>query len=311
MRVSYSDGYTVPLPGRHAFPMGKFTALFEILRSEGLLRPGDVVEPGQASWEKLALVHTPRYLDALRTGTLGRAAERRLGLPWSPALVRRSRLAVRGTLNAAWMALEDGIAANLAGGTHHAFPDHGEGFCVLNDVAVAVRVLRRSGWLGQALLIDLDVHQGNANAVIFAGDPETFTFSIHGSTNYPFPKEISSLDVALADGTSDAQYLARLEETLPAAFDAARPDLVFYLAGVDVLEDDRFGRLALTRDGLAARDRFVLECARDRGVPLTLVLSGGYAKTSRGTADLHATAHRVAGEIACGETPATARSRIG
>lgn len=308
MRVSYAEDYFVPLPAGHAFPMGKFPALFRILTEEGRVTPADVVEPGEAAWEELELVHTKDYLRRLETGAFGREELRRLGLPWSPALVRRSRLAVRGTVNAAWMALEDGIAANLAGGTHHAFPDRGEGFCVLNDVGVAVRVLRRAGWIRRALVIDLDVHQGNGTAAVFAADPDTFTFSVHGARNYPFHKVPSDLDVALPDATGDAVYLAALREHLPAALDAARPDLVFYLGGVDVLEGDRFGRLALTRAGLEARDRFVVGTVRGRDLPLTLLLSGGYAKTDELTADLHASAHRAA-SAAAGVARRGSRSR--
>jgi len=294
VRVSYSDGYVVPLPEGHAFPMGKFAELLGILLREGLLTASEIVEPTEASWEDLALVHSTEYLRKLRTGTLDRAEIRRLGLPWSPGLVRRSRLAVRGTVNAAWMALEDGIAANLAGGTHHAFPDHGEGFCVLHDVGVAVRTLRRAGWIRRALVIDVDVHQGNGTATVFAEDRDTYTFSIHGQGNYPFRKAVSDLDIALPDGTGDRAYLEALEAGLVRALEEADPDVVFYLGGVDVVAGDRFGRLSLTRAGLEARDRMAIGMVRRKNLPLVLLLSGGYAASSRETADLHAIAHRVA-----------------
>ena len=294
MRVSYSEGYQVPLPEGHAFPMGKFPALRAILRDEGLVSESDVVEPTEAAWDDLALVHTAGYLRKLRTGGFERAEIRRLGLPWSAALVRRSRLAVRGTVNAAWMAIEDGIAANLAGGTHHAFPDHGEGFCVLNDVGVAVRTLRRTGWIRRALVVDVDVHQGNGTAAVFAADDRTYTFSFPGERNFPFLKPASDLDIALPDGTTDGPYLRALRTGLARAIEEAEPDLVFYLGGVDVVAGDRFGRLALTRDGLEARDRMAIGMVLERGIPLTLLLSGGYARTPRETADLHAVAHRVA-----------------
>lgn len=293
MRVSYTEGYHVPLPEGHAFPMGKFPALRRILEADGIITAEDIVEPRQASWADLALVHTQTYLDKLRTGTLERAEERRLGLPWSQALVRRSRLAVRGTLNAAWMALEDGVSANLAGGTHHAFPGHGEGFCVLNDIGVAVRVLRRGGWIERALVVDLDVHQGNGTAAVFADDADTFTFSMHGERNYPFRKAESDLDVGLPDGMEDEAYVETLERYLPEVFERARPDLVFYLGGVDVLAGDRFGRLSLTRTGIEQRDRIVTDMVLANDVPLTLLLSGGYAPTPEITADLHAIAHRT------------------
>lgn len=297
MRVSYDAGYYVPLPPRHPFPMGKFPALHSLLLREGLIRPEDVVTPRQADWADLLLVHTPDYLTKLASGTLDKKAERRMGLPWSPELVIRSRLAVQGTINAAFMALEDGIAANLAGGTHHAFPDHGEGFCVLNDVAIALRVLERSGWIRRALVIDLDVHQGNGTASIFADDDMAFTFSVHGERNYPFPKPASSLDIGLPDGTGDDVYLDLLARTLPEVIDKSRPDLVIYLAGIDVLAGDRFGRLSLTREGLHARDGYVLETLYQAGLPVTLVLSGGYAPSPEQTADLHAIAHREARRV--------------
>jgi acetoin utilization deacetylase AcuC-like enzyme len=297
VRVSFSPGYAVPLPEGHPFPIGKFEALHRQLLAEGLVRAADVVEPQPADWRDIGLVHDAAYLGALHDGSLDRAAERRLGLPWSPALVRRSRLATQGTINAAMFALEDGIAANLAGGTHHAFAGHGEGFCVLNDVAVAVRVLQRSRFARRFLVVDLDVHQGNGTAAIFGGDPDVYTLSLHGEKNFPFRKSASSLDVGLPDLTGDSDYLAALERHLAPSIEAARPDLVFFLAGVDVVRGDRFGRLALTPDGVFERDRLVLETLRARGLPTALVLSGGYAKTPADTAALHALTHRAARQV--------------
>ena len=309
MRVSYHPDYVVPLPPRHAFPMAKFSALRDTLIAEGTVRESEIVVPREADWADLRLVHTADYLDRLAAGALTRAEERRMGLPWSPALVRRSRLAVQGTLNACLMALEDGVAGNLAGGTHHAMPGWGEGFCVLNDVAVALRVLQQAAWIRRALVVDLDVHQGNGTATVFGGARAwpgggVFTLSLHGAKNFPFRKPPSTRDVPLPDGTGDAAYLDALAKHLPTALDAARPDLVVYLGGVDVLADDRFGRLSLTRDGLAARDRYVCETVRARDVPLCLLLSGGYAAARRPgeapetlparTADLHATMYRQA-----------------
>ena len=294
MRASYCDGYYVPLPEGHPFPMAKFPALHRLLRREGLLGPTDVVAPRQADWTDLRRIHTSEYLTHLAEGTLPPRAERRMGLPWSERLVYRSRLAVQGTINAAFMALTDGLAANLAGGTHHAFPTRGEGFCVLNDVAVAVRVLQAACWVQRVLIIDLDVHQGNANAAVFADDDSVFTFSMHGAKNYPFEKPPSSLDVPLDDETEDQRYLDTLRTYLPRTLDAARPDLVFYLGGIDVATDDRFGRLSLTREGLHTRDRYVLRQLRARDLPVALLLSGGYAETPEKTADLHAITHREA-----------------
>ena len=312
MRVSYHDGYVVPLPERHPFPMAKFALLRDLLVAEGVVAAGDLVEPRPTDWADLLLVHTRRYLDALAGGALTAAEERRMGLPWSPALVRRSRLAVQGTLNACWMALHDGLAGNLAGGTHHAMPDRPEGFCVLNDVAVALRSLQRAGWLRRALVVDLDVHQGNGNAAFFGGERAwpaggVYTFSMHGAKNFPFVKPPSTRDVGLPDGTGDDAYLDALAQHLPAVLAEAEPDLVVYLGGVDVVAGDRFGRLALSRAGLETRDRFVCETVRASGAPLCLLLSGGYAARREpgqapetlyaATADLHATMYRQAAAV--------------
>lgn len=294
MRVSYSSGYSAPLPDRHPFPMSKFAALHQILLREELIDPPQVIEPHEAEWDDLLRVHTYEYLNSLKNGTLDPAEERRLGLTWSKGLVRRSRLAAQGSINAAMMAIEDGIAANLAGGTHHAFPDHGEGFCVLNDVAIAIRRLASKGIIKRALVIDLDVHQGNGTAGVFTNDPTAYTFSIHGARNYPFYKTPSSHDVELSDHTHDEMYLSTLATHLPAVLRESQPELVFYLAGVDPMAGDRFGRLALTRNGLHKRDRYVLQTLYRHRLPVVLTLSGGYAKTPELTADLHAITHREA-----------------
>lgn len=297
MRVCFDAGYAVPLPEGHRFPMGKFAALHDILLNEGLIRVQDVVAPCEVAWEDLALVHTGRYLDSLRLGTMDRKAERRMGLPRTDAIVRRSRLATQGTFVAGQMALQDGVAANLAGGMHHGFPDHGEGFCVLNDVAVAIRMLQRDGDVARVLVVDLDVHQGNGVAAVFEEEESVYTFSMHGEKNYPFKKETSSRDVALPDGMDNWAYLDVLQSHLMDVVDEAKPDLVYYLAGVDPVVGDRFGRLVLTQDGLAARERYVLETMRLKGLPVALVLSGGYAECDRKTADLHAEVHRVAKDV--------------
>lgn len=301
MRAAWSPGYEVPLPEGHPFPMPKFGHLRRILLREGILREDDVVEPEEVALDDLRLIHTDAYVRAIATGGLTAAEERRLGLPWSPQLLRRSRLAVTGTWMAASMALDDGLAANLAGGTHHACPDHGEGFCVFNDVGIAIRRLQAAGRSRRVLIVDLDVHQGNGNAAVFGpsglDDPDVYTFSMHGQKNFPMKKPPSDRDVGLPDGMTDEPYLAELARHLPEVIDAARPDLVFYLAGVDPVEGDRYGRLAMTPDGIAARDRMVLEAAKERGLPLCLLLSGGYAKTPERTADLHAIMHRTAREV--------------
>jgi acetoin utilization deacetylase AcuC-like enzyme len=297
LRVCFDEGYVATLPKGHRFPMGKFAALHRILLDEGLIREQDVMAPCEVLWEDLGLVHTGRYLDSLRLGTMDRLAERRMGLPRTDGIVRRSRLATQGTFEAGRMALQDGVAANLAGGMHHGFPDHGEGFCVLNDVAVAIRMLQRDGDVRRVLVVDLDVHQGNGVAAVFEEDDSVYTFSMHGEKNYPFKKETSSRDVALPDGMDNWAYMDVLQAHLVDVIDDAKPDLVYYLAGVDPVVGDRFGRLELTQDGLAARDRYVLETMRSKGLAVGLVLSGGYAESDEMTADLHAEVHRVAKDV--------------
>jgi len=297
MRVSYGTDYFVPLPEGHPFPMGKFLALCYILLREGLIHEEEIVTPVPATWEDLRLVHTDEYLTHLKNGTLGRKAERKMGLPWSAELVHRSRVAVQGTINASLMAFEDGLAASLAGGTHHAFPGHGEGFCVLNDVAVACHLMLNEELVERILIIDLDVHQGNGTAKVFEDDERVYTFSVHGERNYPFRKETSSRDVGVTDKLNNDKYLEILSEHLPTVFEEAQPDLVYYLGGVDVHDSDRFGRLKLTRSGLHQRDRLVLEAIKHYHLPAVLLLSGGYAPTPEATADLHAITHREARRV--------------
>ena len=309
MRVSYHPDYYVELPPTHPFPMSKYPRVFERLRADGVVTEREVMQPEEAPLERLARVHTAEYLEKLASGTLADQEVRRLGVPWSPRLWRRSRLAAAGTLLAARAALEDGLAGNLAGGTHHAFADRGEGFCVLNDVAVAVRALQDSGEARRALVVDLDVHQGNGTAAIFAGDADVFTLSLHGERNYPTQKMRSTLDVGLADGTGDEAYLAALEQALATALSYFEPDVVFYLAGVDPAAGDRYGRLALTDDGLRRRDRLVVGALRGRALPVVLLLAGGYASSAERTAELHAnTFHEAAAaEAAAKAAPAPVR----
>jgi acetoin utilization deacetylase AcuC-like enzyme len=264
------------------------------LLAEGVLAPGDILEPDPLDRETLELVHTPEYLSKLESSGLSAAEQRRLGLPWSEALWLRSRLASGGTLLAARSALATGMTGNLAGGTHHAFADHGEGFCVLNDVAIAVEKLRFEGVVERAAIIDLDVHQGNGTAAIFEGNDSVFTFSMHGERNYPAAKMRSDLDVGLRDGVEDAEYLDALRRHLPFVLDAADADIAFYLAGVDVAAGDRYGKLALTEEGIRTRDRLVIEAVRGRGVPMVAVLGGGYAATRTRTAELHTHVFREA-----------------
>ncbi|MDE2305704.1 MAG: histone deacetylase [Gammaproteobacteria bacterium] len=297
MKCSYHGFYPPPLPAGHPFPVSKYPLLREQLLAEGIVRESDLVEPAPVEREALALVHTADYLERLESGELSAAEIRRLGLPWSEALWRRSRLATGGTLLAARTALVEGMAANLAGGTHHAFADHGEGFCVINDVAVATRLLCEEGAIRRAVIVDLDVHQGNGTARIFADDRGVYTFSMHGERNYPTEKMRSSLDLGLEDGTGDEAYLDALARHLPQVLDAARADLAFYLAGVDVAAGDRYGKLALSEAGIRARDRMVIEAVRSRGLALAIVLAGGYAPTRERTAQLHTQVFRAAADF--------------
>ena len=271
----------------------------EAVVARGILARAEVLTPERCPRGDLARVHTARYLDAMEQGTLADQEQRRLGFPWSQGLLERSKRTVQATVEAARDALRDGAGATLAGGTHHAFADHGEGFCCFNDVAVATRVLRTSHPALRTVVIDLDVHQGNGTAAIFAGDPDTYTFSMHGAKNFPFKKERSSRDVELDDGTGDAEYLALLDRHLDEVLDEARADLAFYLAGSDPYAGDRFGRLQLSKDGLARRDRAVFAACRRRGLPVVLAMSGGYAPDLADIAEIHANSvHEL--RVACG-----------
>jgi len=267
--------------------MLKYRLLRERLVAEGVLCVQELEESDLIDRPSLLLAHTPEYLDAVFSGTLSEPEQRRLGFSWSEALVARSRASVFGTVAAARAALRDGVAGNLAGGTHHAHADRGTGFCVFNDIAVAARTLQREGLIDRALVVDLDVHQGDGTAAIFAGDESVFTFSMHGAKNFPFRKQRSSLDVELADGCGDSEYITTLEEHLPPVLDRSRPDVLFFQAGVDPLEHDLLGRLKLTRAGLRSRDRIVASASRDRGIPLVLTLGGGYARPIALSVDAH------------------------
>ncbi|MFZ9479358.1 MAG: histone deacetylase [Steroidobacteraceae bacterium] len=287
MKVSHHPDYFLPLPDGHPFPMVKYTLVYDRLRAAGLLPAESMMIPEEIARADLERVHTKAYLDRLFGPGLSAAEVRALGVPWSPRLLRRSRLATQGTLLAARAALSEGRAGNLAGGTHHAFADHGEGFCVLNDVAVSIRSLQHAKKIARALVVDLDVHQGNGTAAIFEGDASVFTFSMHGERNYPARKMRSSLDVGLPDGTDDASYLQVLQEHLPKLLQDFVPDIVFYLAGVDVAEGDRYGRFRLSEQGIRERERTVLEWSRRQGLPLVVTLAGGYSPNALRTAILH------------------------
>ena len=274
--------------------MAKYSGLRARIVKERIIDPANLHEAPSASWEELRLVHTAAYVDAIATGTVGRDVQRRIGFPWSAAMVERSRRSVGATIAAARAAIEDGVSANLAGGTHHAFADRGEGYCVFNDVAVAARVLQRDRLARRIAIVDLDVHQGNGTAAIFQGDAEVFTFSMHGEKNFPFKKETSDLDVALPDGTRNEGYLTALGEHLPRVLNTHRPDFVFYLAGADPYEGDRLGRLKLTIDGLRERDAMVFETCHRAGLPVAVTMSGGYATDVEAIVGIHANTIRIA-----------------
>jgi len=286
MQIIYSPRYQIDI-GPHVFPTLKYRMVRDHLLESGLAKPSDFIEPDAASWDQLALVHTGEYLDKMRDGTLTEKDIAELELPWSRDMVDGFRVMVGGTIRAAERANSArAVVLHLGGGLHHAFPNHGEGFCPFNDVAVAVRVLQARG-LERAAVIDLDVHHGNGTAFIFESDRRVFTFSMHQQHNYPMWKPRGSLDIGLADGTHDAAFLHELDGALPVVM-AYEPQCVFYLAGADPYEDDQLGGLRLTKDGLRERDRRVIETVRRAGVPLVVTLAGGYARHVEDTVDIHA-----------------------
>ena len=303
MKAFYSDTFVLPLPEHHRFPMAKYRLLRERLVEEGVLDARDLHVPEAATWDQIRRVHDAGYVDAVASGTLTADAQRRIGFPWSPMMVERSRRSVGATIAAAREVMRDGargvqaggrVCANLAGGTHHAFRDRGEGYCVFNDVAVAATLLLDDGAAARVAVVDCDVHQGNGTAAIFRDQPAVFTFSLHGANNFPFRKETSDLDVVFDDGAGDDEYLEALERHLAPVLDAHDPDVVFYLAGADPYEGDRLGRLKLTIAGLQRRDRMVFDACRRRGVPVVVVMSGGYAPDVDAIVTIHTNTIREA-----------------
>ena len=267
--------------------MAKYALLREGVLAHGYVRREHLHDPVRVDVEDLLRVHTSPYVQQVTDGTLPAAEQRRIGLPWSESFVERAWRVVRGTIEASEAALTHGVAMNLAGGTHHAFPDRGEGFCTFNDVAVAIRRLQALGMIRRAVVIDLDVHQGNGTHACFATDDSVFTFSMHGANNFPFHKVPGTLDVELADGTGDVAYLELLDEHLPRVLRTARADLVVYLAGADPHEGDRLGRLKLSFDGLRRRDTMVLQACREIGLPVCITIAGGYGREVRDTVAVH------------------------
>ncbi len=310
-----SARYAIPLPAGHRFPMEKYALLRDGVVAAGIVPPERLHEPARATVADLRRVHTADYVERLTEGRLTDAEMRRLGLPWSPAFVERAYRVPGGTIEAADAALQFGVAMNLAGGTHHAFPGHGEGFCAFNDVAVAIRRLQAVGRIRRALVVDLDVHQGNGTHAVFADDPTVLTYSVHGARNYPYAlprrgepaaggvasgngayggRVDADVDLALPDGVGDDEYLALLRATLPEALVRARADLVVYLAGADPHEGDRLGRLRLTFGGLARRDAYVLATCREVGLPVLVTIAGGYGRRIADTVAVHVATARIA-----------------
>jgi acetoin utilization deacetylase AcuC-like enzyme len=287
MKIFYTDTFTIPLPDTHSFPKDKYRLLRERIIEAKIVRPEDLQIPRPATDEDILRAHDPIYLNRLQNGELTDKEVRRVGLPWSPEIVRRAKYSVGATIEACRAALEDGIAVNLGGGTHHAFNDHGQGYCYLNDSVIASRAMQARRRAGKILIIDGDVHQGNGTAAILQNDPTIFTFSIHGKNNFPFHKEKSDLDVELPDGTDDAAYIEALDEGITRSFNKFSADLVIYLAGADPYRHDRFGRLSLTKEGLARRDRLVLQHCHRAGLPVAVTLAGGYAPLVQDTVDIN------------------------
>jgi acetoin utilization deacetylase AcuC-like enzyme len=305
--VFYSDHHPVPLPAGHRFPMPKYALLHQRLVEAGL--PGiELLAADAARDDQLRLVHEEEYLQKVLQGLLSEKEIRRIGLPWSPELVERARRSVGGTIGACRSALQEGLAANLAGGTHHAYPDHGEGYCVFNDAAVAIRVLQAEKALQRAVILDCDVHQGNGTAAVFSTDASVFTFSIHGQKNFPFHKEPSSLDIGLPDGCDDDCFLAALEPGVQQAIQQAGASLAVYIAGADPFEGDQLGRMRVSKAGLLERDRLVFDRCRAAGLPLAIVMGGGYARDVEDTVDIHLATIRLAAQAATG-WPTPARQR--
>ncbi len=302
MRVVYSDHYDLNI-GNHIFPAVKYRMTRDRLMAEGVIHGADVAEPESATDEDVARVHEAGYIHKLKTGELDDHEIMQMEVPYSPQLVRAVWLAAGGSTLAGRLALEQGASANIGGGFHHAFPDHGEGFCIIHDVAVAIRALQAQQRIARAMTIDLDVHQGNGTAHIFASDPTVYTFSMHQARNYPAIKPPSNLDVNLEDGTGDYEYLAALEDGLNQAFAAFKPDLIFYVAGADPYREDQLGGLKLTLHGLEDRDRMVFTKAREHGVPVAVALAGGYARRVEDTVRIHATTISLAKEIAAVNQP--------
>jgi acetoin utilization deacetylase AcuC-like enzyme len=287
LKLFYHDHFVLPLPEGHRFPMPKYLLLRQRVVEAGLVSAEELQTAPAATDEELHRAHSPEYVRRMQAGEMTAAEMRRIGFPWSPAMVERSRRSVGSTIAACRAALDEGLGINLAGGTHHAGWDFGQGYCVFNDSAVATRAMQAEGRVKRVVILDCDVHQGNGTAAIFANDPTVFTFSIHGAKNFPFQKEQSDLDIPLDDDADDPIFLDALEWGVPQAIERAGADLAIYLAGADPYAGDRLGRLAVTKRGLAQRDRFVLEQCRQAALPVAIAMAGGYGREIQDTVDIH------------------------
>lgn len=297
LKVAWSPSYILPLPPNHRFPMSKYEILPEQLLHEGTISTENIFHPTPAEEQWILLTHTPAYWDQLRNLTLSAQEVRRTGFPLTQALVDREVIIANGTMQCALYALQFGVAMNIAGGTHHAFTNKGEGFCLLNDIAVASNYLLSNQLVKRILVVDLDVHQGNGTAEIFRNDERVFTFSMHGSNNYPLKKEDSDLDIGLADFTDDSFYLKTLESNLKNLLDNVQPDFIFFQSGVDILETDKLGRLSVTREGCKERDKIVLGAAKANRIPIVASMGGGYSPNFRDIIEAHANTYRTAQEL--------------
>ncbi|MFZ1787144.1 MAG: histone deacetylase [Saprospiraceae bacterium] len=297
LKIAFHNSYKYALPEGHRFPMIKYELIPEQLLYEGTVHADNFFTPDQLTPTEILLTHTADYLQKLESQTLSEKEIRRIGFPMTPALIDRGKHISKGTFLCAQYALQYGVAMNIAGGTHHAFADFGEGFCIFNDIAIAANLMLSKGLAKKILIIDLDVHQGNGTANIFENVPEVFTFSMHGEKNFPTRKEKSDLDIGLEDQTGDQAYLSILKNTLPRLIDEVQPDFAFYLSGVDIISSDKLGRLSVSKAGCKERDRFTLSTLKNNGIPVAISMGGGYSPRVADIVDCHANTFRVAQEI--------------
>ena len=296
MKIFYTDSFSISLPDNHSFPITKYSLLRKRIIDSNQFSPQDLCLPHAATDMQIIRAHDPVYLRRLQKGQLTEQEVRRIGLPWSLELIERARRSVGATIEACFAALAAGVALHLGGGTHHAFGDRGQGFCVLNDSVIAARILQAATHVRHVLILDCDVHQGNGTAAILRNDPTVFTFSIHGQNNFPFRKEKSDLDIALEDGADDQVYLDALQKGLLESLKRANAEVVIYLAGADPYKHDRFGRLDVSKEGLAQRDRMILHFCHEAGLPVVITMAGGYAPNITDTVDIHFQTVRIAAE---------------